>query len=161
MTIRLANADDLDTVVAITDAAYGHYVPRLGRKPQPMTTDYAPMIAAGQVWLIDAETSGAVHDGLIDGKTSGAGLIILIDGSDHLLIYSVALRPEQQGRGLGRRLLAFAEEKTREAGYNVVKLYTNSLMTENIARYTHLGYLETRRERLNETSSIVYMEKHL
>lgn len=147
-TFRLATPADLDAVVAITDAAYAHYVPRLGRKPQPMTTDYAPMIAAEQVWLLD-----------IDAQP--AGLIILVDKDDHLLIYSVALRPEAQGRGLGRLLLNFAEQQTRAAGYNLVRLYTNSLMTENIARYTHIGYIETKRETLNETSSIVYMEKHL
>jgi ribosomal protein S18 acetylase RimI-like enzyme len=145
---RLATPADLDVVTAITDAAYAHYVPRLGRKPQPMTTDYAPMIAAGQVWLLDL-------------AAQPVGLIILIDKDDHLLIYSVALRPEYQGRGLGRKLLAYAEQQTRAADYNLVRLYTNSLMTENIARYIHVGYGETGRDPLNESSSIVYMEKHL
>jgi GNAT superfamily N-acetyltransferase len=148
VVFRLAAPADLDVVNSITDAAYAHYVPRLGRKPQPMTTNYAPMIAAGQVWLLDI-------------GVQPVGLIILTDKGDHLLIYSVALRPKYQGRGLGGRLLAFAEQQTRHAGYDRIRLYTNSLMTENIARYLHLGYVETGREPLNESSSIVYMEKHL
>ncbi len=146
-TIRRASADDLPIILAITDAAYAHYVPLLGRKPQPMTTDYAPMIAAGEVWLLDVEDQPA-------------GLIVLEDEGDRLLIYSVAVQPQFQQRGLGRRLLAWAEERTRAKGYALVRLYTNALMTDNIALYGRVGYVETGREPY-KGSAIVYMEKRL
>lgn len=38
--LRLATLDDVDTIATLTDLAYSKYVPRIGRQPQPMTTDY-------------------------------------------------------------------------------------------------------------------------
>ena len=37
----------------LTRRAYEHYVPILGGEPMPMTEDYAPRIAAGEVWLLE------------------------------------------------------------------------------------------------------------
>jgi ribosomal protein S18 acetylase RimI-like enzyme len=63
-----------------------------------------------------------------------------------MLIYSVAIAPAYQRRGLGRRLLAWAEAEARQAGYGHIRLFTNALMEANIVLYTRLGYVETRRE---------------
>src|SRR4051794_25550342 len=111
-TIRLALPADVETVVAITDAAYTHYIPRLGRKPQPMVTDYGPMIANEEVWLLE------VDDHPI-------GVLVLQKKPDHLLIYNVAVSPSHQKRGFGRKLLAWAEKQTEQAGYQLIRLYTN------------------------------------
>ncbi len=46
---------------------------------------------------------------------------------------------------MGRRLLAYAEQTAKAAGYQAIKLYTNEAMTENIAYYTRHGYAEIRR----------------
>ncbi len=144
---RQAAAVDLPTILAITDAAYAHYVPLLKRKPQPMETDYLPLIAAGEVWLLDVDDQAV-------------GVIVLTDEADHILIYSVAVHPEFQQRGLGRRLLAWAEQRTIAHGYALVRLYTNALMVENIALYGRVGYVETGRESYTG-GAIVYMEKRL
>jgi ribosomal protein S18 acetylase RimI-like enzyme len=145
IVIRLARPEEVNTVTGITDAAYEHYIPRLGRKPQPMLTDYNPMIAAHEVWLLEFQYQPV-------------GVLVLMDKQDHLLIYNIAIHPSHQKRGLGRRLLLWAEEQTKQTGYSCVRLYTNSLMTENIGIYTNFGYHETRREPyLNLT--IVHMEK--
>ena len=77
-----------------------------------------------------------------------------------MLIYSVAIAPAYQQRGLGRRLLAWAEAEAQQAGYAQIRLYTNALMKENIALYTRLGYIETRREPFHELT-IVHMRKSL
>lgn len=45
MSIRRAAPSDAESVAALTDAAYSEWVPVLGRKPQPMITDYAAIIA--------------------------------------------------------------------------------------------------------------------
>ncbi len=146
-TFRQATAEDVAAVIAITNEAYARYVPIIGRKPQPMETDYLPMIEAGEVWLID-----------VDGQL--AGLIVLTDEADRLLIYSVAVRPTFQKRGLGRRLLDWAETRAAVYGYELVRLYTNALMVENIALYQRVGYTETGRETY-KGGIIVYMEKRL
>ena len=51
MQIRAALSRDVAQIVEITNAAYAKYIPRMGRKPQPMTADYAKLVAAGEVWV--------------------------------------------------------------------------------------------------------------
>jgi ribosomal protein S18 acetylase RimI-like enzyme len=57
------------------------------------------------------------------------------------------VRPDRQGSGLGRRLIAFAESAARRQGHTELRLYTHATMTENIALYTRLGFRETGRGR--------------
>jgi ribosomal protein S18 acetylase RimI-like enzyme len=146
-SIRLATSADVPAILAITDAAYTHYIERIGRKPQPMTTDYAEMITNHHIWLL------CPADQIV-------GLLAEIREPDHLLIYSVAVDPQYQGRGYGHQLLDWAEQIARQADYTLIKLYTNAKMTENIARYQRIGYVETSRESFNG-STRVNMEKSL
>jgi ribosomal protein S18 acetylase RimI-like enzyme len=149
LKIRLATADDLTAVAELTRRAYAGYVPIIGREPTPMTEDYAPRIASGEVWLLE--------------DTGLAGLIVLENREDSLMIYSVAITPERQHEGLGRRLLIYAEDVARQRGYSTVTLYTNAKMERNIRIYGKYGYVETRR-RAHPTLAntvVVYMEKKL
>jgi GNAT superfamily N-acetyltransferase len=132
ITIRQAGDPDAETVRLITAEAYRHYVPRIGREPGPMTTDYAGAVGAGQVWV-------AADDG------QDVAVVVLIPQADHLLVENIAVRPAAQGRGIGARLLALADEQARELGYGEVRLYTHEAMTENIAYYPRRGYTETHR----------------
>ena len=49
---------------------------------------------------------------------------------------------EARGLGLGRRLLGELERLTLEAGFRVVRLDTNRVLTEAITLYKHSGYSE-------------------
>ena len=131
--IRLASPDDRHAVEEIVTAAYVHYVERIGKPPGPMLDDYAALIA-----------SGAVHVLADDDKTIAA-LIVLLPKPDHLLLDNIAVRPNRQGRGLGRQMVDFAEGEARRLGYAEVRLYTHVTMVENIALYTRLGFVETGR----------------
>jgi GNAT superfamily N-acetyltransferase len=64
---------------------------------------------------------------------------------DHLWVENVAVAPDQQGRGLGRRLLRHAEDEARRQGRHEIALLTNERYAANIARYTRSGYRETHR----------------
>jgi ribosomal protein S18 acetylase RimI-like enzyme len=148
VAIRPAVAEDGEAVAACSRAAYATYVERLGREPAPMGADYAALIARGHVWVADAR--GAVR-----------GVLVLEPGvnRDYLLVWSVAA-PVFQGRGLCRRLLAFAEAEAARRGMAEVRLFTNELMTENLAFYTRLGYEETER-RQEGPHRRVYLRKGL
>src|SRR6266404_4605512 len=50
--IRKATAEDVVRIGAIARAAYGKYVPRIGREPAPMVADFAAEVAAGRVVVI-------------------------------------------------------------------------------------------------------------
>ena len=61
-----------------------------------------------------------------------------------LLIVNVAVDPDRQREGLGQRLMRHAEDLARAAGFEGTRLYTNALMTANIALYERLGYVRER-----------------
>lgn len=112
-----------------------------------MTDDYHSHVAAGDVWLL-----------LLDDQV--VGLIVLWPKSNYMLLDNVAVAPEKQGRGLGSRLMYFAEVRTRQCGFKEIQLYTNEQMVENIAFYNKLGYRETDR-RLDAGFRRVFMKKTL
>ena len=132
MEIREAKPSDLAAVVELTTAAYAPYTALLGGPPIPVTEDYAPRIAGGEVWLLET-----------DGKI--AGLMVFERHSDHVMIFSVAVSPAHQGKGFGIALLRWLEERTREMGLPEIRLYTNARMERNIALYLAYGFHETGR----------------
>ena len=130
--IRQARAGEADTVSAVVHAAYQHYIARIGKPPGPMLDDYAQRIADGQTWVLeDAERI--------------AGMLVLEETPAGMLLDNIAVLPEYQGKGVGRALLEFAEAEARQRGFSAIHLYTHALMTENIALYSRIGYVETRR----------------
>ncbi len=126
--IRQAVAADHALVVVITAEAYAIYERELGFRPQPMDEDWAPRIAEGQVWLL-----------------GDRGVLVIERHPDHAMIYNVALRVAAQGTGLGRSLLDAAERMAAAWGVPELRLYTNVLMTRNIAIYARRGFRETGR----------------
>ena len=74
-----------------------------------------------------------------------ASSIALVDAGDHLVVNNVAVAPAHQGRGLGRALLAFAEDEARRRGLAEVRLHTHVAMADNLVMYPRLGYTETGR----------------
>lgn len=145
LKIRRATIADAPVVGELTDLAYARYVPLLGRKPQPMTTDHQAMIVEHEVWLL-VDEEGPI------------GVLELIPEPDCVLIFSVAVHPEYQRQGVGRRLLEWAERETAREGRTRIRLYTNALMDDNLRLYARLGYTETKREPYLG-SSLVHMAK--
>jgi GNAT superfamily N-acetyltransferase len=145
--IRAATEDDAPQIARIVALAYAHYVARIGKPPGPMLDDYQRRVADGAVWVI------------AQGHCL-AGLIVLIPRPDHLLLDNVAVAPDHQGRGLGGRLLAFAESFARGRGYREIRLYTHEKMVESHRLYARLGYEETDR-RIEAGYSRVFMRKQL
>lgn len=144
---RPAHPDEAPALRDLVRSAYAKYVPRLNREPAPMLDDYAARIAAGQAWVL--EEAGAL-----------VGALILDDEPDGLLLYNIAVAPDAQGQGVGRRLIAFTEAEARRRGYALLRLYTNELMVENVAMYPRLGFTETHRGS-EAGHRRVYFEKRL
>jgi ribosomal protein S18 acetylase RimI-like enzyme len=130
--IRRATPEDAPAVTEVVAAAYGHYTERIGRPPAPMLADYEAVIREHDVRVL------AHGDRVV-------GVLVLIPQGQGLLLDNVAVHPDYQGRGWGRRLLALAEEEARRGGATFIWLYTNEKMTEDVALYTSLGYVETER----------------
>ena len=146
-SFRSATGADVPKVAALVDAAYGHYVERLGMLPRPTIDDYAEVIANQRVNV--AESHGTI-----------VGVIVLTVDNEGLLIDNVAVDPSYRGQGLGRALLEFAEAEARRTDFDSIHLYTHEKMTENLAIYSKFGYIEYDR-RSQGDFSLVYMRKHL
>jgi len=129
--IRVA---DLSDVLAVQDISAEAYVPAyraiIGAAPKPAHEDCTDRIERGEVWILDSE----------DGPS---GVVVLEPTADYLLIYSIAVRPQHQGRGYGKLLLTFVEQRATAIGLPEVRLYTNRRMEQNLGFYRNLGYFET------------------
>jgi GNAT superfamily N-acetyltransferase len=134
LPLRRATTADVAEVRRVVHAAYEHYEPLLGRTPMPMLTDYDRAVLDHQVWVVEGPGGELV------------AVLELIDRGDHLWIDNVAVDPGWQGRGLGRRLLAFADEDARRRNLPQLGLLTNERYVANIAMYERYGYRETHRE---------------
>jgi ribosomal protein S18 acetylase RimI-like enzyme len=116
----------------LVQRAYAGWVAVVGQRPAPMDDDYAHHIAAGEVFVLEAD--GAI-----------AAVAVLIEAPDHLLLDNVAVDPDRHGTGLGRRMIDFAEAEARRRGHAELRLFTNERMEQNIRLYERLGFVETRR----------------
>jgi ribosomal protein S18 acetylase RimI-like enzyme len=146
-SFRPATVDDAADVLDLVNAAYGHYVERLGMLPGPMTLDYAEV-------LRDRQATVAEQDGTI------VGVVVLGVDDEGFFVENVATHPAHRGVGLGRALLEHAESEARRAGFDAIHLYTHEKMTENLALYSRIGYVEYDRRSLGDFS-LVYMRKPL
>lgn len=75
-------------------------------------------------------------------------------------IKRVWVAPDQRGTGLAKRLMARAEEIARELGYGLLRLDTNSALTDAIAIYRHWGWKEIPRFNADPYAQ-VFFEKAL
>lgn len=112
--------------------AYAPYVPRIGREPAPMASDYSALIGEGRVRV------ATLHHRIV-------GLLVTIPHHDHLLIENVAVDPDAHGQGVGGALIAAADAEAERLGLPELRVYTNAAMTENLAYYPKRGFVETGR----------------
>lgn len=118
----------------VAQQSYAPYGERMnGQRPGPMDANYDALVAEAEAWV--AEVEGEV-----------VGLLILVAESNGMLLDNVAVLPSHQGLGAGRLLLSLAEDRTRAAGFDHLRLYTHETMVENQQLYERDGYVETHRE---------------
>ena len=147
MTLRVATPEDAPRLAELVNAAYGHYVERLGFTPRPMTEDYADVVRDKRVLV--AERDGEI-----------IGLLVLVTDDGSFFVDNVAVVPALRGTGIGRALLERAEAEALAAGHASIHLYTAAGMTENLALYARIGYAEYERRHVGEVE-IVYQRKQL
>ena len=130
---RAAAIEDVDAICALTREAYAKWVPVIGREPLPMSADYQQALRTNRFDLL-----------FVDERL--VGLIETAPQEGGLLIVNVAVRPSQQGRGYGGRLLRHAEALASSLGLFEMRLYTNEKFAANVALYRRIGYQVDREE---------------
>jgi GNAT superfamily N-acetyltransferase len=145
--LRRATPADAIAIRRLTRDAYAKWAPIIGREPRPMTADYEEAVRKHRFDLL-----------YVDAVL--AGLIETVEEPRQLLIENVAVAPAFHGRGLGRKLLAHAEEIALALGYVRIRLYTNKLFAENVRLYARIGYQLDREEDAGDAIA-VHMSKDL
>ena len=145
--LRQALPTDTAAIHRLTREAYAKWIPVIGREPRPMSVDY----------------EAAMREHRFDLLYLGAALVGLIETAqeeDRILIVNVAVAPDFQGRGLGRKLMAQAEEIAASCGVGRIRLYTNKRFEANIRLYGRLGYRVDREEDVGDGIAI-HMSKDI
>jgi ribosomal protein S18 acetylase RimI-like enzyme len=148
LTLRDASSADVPAIKDLVDATYARWIERIGGTPRPMTDDYAQVVSDWVVTLAER-----------DGKL--AGILVRGPADEGFVLENVAVHPTHENTGVGRALIELAERDAVAAGYDSIYLYTHELMSENIALYEKIGYVEYKRESINEWRKIVYLRKPL
>jgi GNAT superfamily N-acetyltransferase len=125
--VRTAVPADAPAIRRLTREAYAKWVGADGREPLPMTVDHDAAVRHHRFDML-----------FVDSEL--AAFIETADETHRLLIVNVAVAPGFQGRGLGRRLLALAEDVAASLGRRRIGLYTNALWQANVRLYARLGY---------------------
>jgi ribosomal protein S18 acetylase RimI-like enzyme len=127
--IREATTADHYGVQRIAEQAFAPFVAAIGKKPEPMTADFAALIDKG---LVEVSVSNKGVNGYCVSYPKGAGWHI----------ENLAVAPTLQGGGIGRALVADVEKRASSQGFETVDLYTNIAMEQALAFYPRLGYVE-------------------
>ena len=133
-SIRKAVPEDADELTACMESAYAPYQQRMdGFRLPPMDVDYSLEINQFPVWIV--ECNNLVVGGLV-----------LVYAENHVVLANIAVHADFQGLGIGKGLLDFAEQKSRQKGFQKLRLVTHVLLIDIIAMYQHLGWSEVHRD---------------
>lgn len=78
-----------------------------------------------------------------------------------LLIGRIAIAPDQQGRGIGTKLLGAVEAHGRAQGATTAELFTGSLSAANLRLYEREGYVESERVPGDDGVEQIFLQKKL
>ncbi len=143
---RPARPVDKDMVRDVVRTAYAKWVPVIGREPMPMNADYEK----------------AIRDHNIDLMVVGSKMIGLIEyilRDDHLWIENIAIKPDEQGKGFGRRMLEYAERKANNSGLTEIRLLTNAAFEANVALYSRAGYVMVASESFKGGTTVYFTKR--
>ncbi len=141
-TLRRATDRDADGLAECIDAAYAVYAGRITDLPK-VSDGIADVIRDHRVWIVEVESR------IVGG-------IVLVPHDNFMMLQNVAVRPEAAGMGLGRTLIAQAEQDCLDLGLSEIRLSTHIDMPENVAIYSRLGWEETGR-----SDNKVFMSKSI
>lgn len=145
LVFRAATAADIEAVAALTESAYRGDASRAGWTTEADLLDgqrtdageVAALIARDDVCLLLAERDGKLLASCVLERLSGTHA-----GDGYFGMFSV--RPEAQGAGTGRAMLAEAERIAREVWHcKAMRMTVIDVRDELIAWYARRGYRRT------------------
>ncbi len=115
-------ANDVDEVARLENDAY----------PFPWTRgNFLDSLASGYLARVARETDGRL-----------AGYFLLMPAVDDMHLLNITVRPDLQGRGIGRQLLEQVCRMSRDAGIGAVLLEVRPSNLNALAVYRHTGFAQ-------------------
>ncbi|TDE18733.1 GNAT family N-acetyltransferase [Dyadobacter psychrotolerans] len=96
-----------------------------------------------------------------DALYVGAVGLRQIENAETCEVKRMYIRPEYQGKGVGKMLMQSAINEAKAINYKTVKLDTLAKMTPAVGLYKSFGFLETKPYNYNPYSDVLYFEKDL
>ncbi len=124
VAVRRAGAADLDALVALEEASFS--ADRISRR------QYRRHLASASACVLVAGSGSA--------PCLGSALVFFRRGSPTARLYSLAIRAQARGRGLGAALIEAAEAEARSRGCHHMRLEVRTDNLPAIALYERLGY---------------------
>jgi GNAT superfamily N-acetyltransferase len=130
ITIRTVGADDVLRIVALLNAAFAMERAFIDRD-RTSAEEIAHYLGTGAFFVVDAE------DGAL------ASCMYLERRGDRVYLGMLAVSPAQQGRGLGRQMMAAAERHAASLGCHAIDIRIVDRRTELPPFYRSLGFVES------------------
>jgi GNAT superfamily N-acetyltransferase len=137
ITIRTAAADDVPQIVTLLNAAFAMEWDFINRD-RTSAPEIARSMTAGSFFVVDGE------DGAL------AACMYLEQRGDRLYLGMLAVKPGQQGRGVGRQMMAAAERHAAALGCGTIDIRIVNRRTELPPFYRSLGFVDAGTEPLED-----------
>lgn len=151
VNIKKASIDDLEEILQLQKQAYlseAELYDDYNIKPLLQTLDDIKQNFLKQIFLKAA----------IENKTTIVGSVRAYQQIDTVFIGRLAVRPDYQNKGIGAKLMISIEEIFESA--KRFELFTGHKSIKNIYLYQKLGYKEFKRMPVNDSLTMVYLEKY-
>jgi len=136
-SIRTASADDVPQIVALLNAAFA------------MERDFIDKDRTSAPEIERYMTTGTFF--VVDGDANTlAACMYLEQRAERLYLGMLAINPSQQGRGLGRQMMAAAERQAAALGCTSIDIRIVNRRTELPPFYQALGFVDNGTEPLVE-----------
>ena len=140
MPIRLATANDIEEMVPVVNAAFA--IETFIEEPRIDEKGMAEMMRQGQ-FLVTENDAGRIVASIYVEKRGARGYFGML-----------AVDPAEQRKGLGRAMVAAAENHLRLQGCTYADILVLSLRPELLPVYRQLGYAETGTEEFHPSQPL-------
>jgi ribosomal protein S18 acetylase RimI-like enzyme len=130
ITLRRSVVQDLDILLKLEQKAFPHY-----QQSPRRTIELSLKSSFQQVWVAEERIE--------DGTTQPAGSLVLYLYKKTIRIFSIVVDPDYQGKGVGGKLLAHAQEIALEKGAERISLEASVDNRKLIAWYKKAGFEST------------------
>jgi len=144
ITIRQANRNDIPALAAVIRAAFKQAADRLGLPPDK-DSRHASNITDS--WIVEDMDKGVRYFIAEAGGIPVGAFTVGHPKPDTGFIGRLAILPDYQGRGLGRRLFTYAIDRVAETGAEYISVEVISDEKHLVEWYGRMGFTAYRRNR--------------